>query len=725
MRILINELFGRGTVLVLVFLMYAASPMASESEPSHGDGEDRGDRHSHGHIEEVVVHAHPLGGDVSQSTTILVGEELEHAARQTIGETLGQSAGVHSASFGPAVGHPVIHGLSGTRVLVLENHVASMDVSATGADHGIAVEPFLADRIEVIKGSGALLYGSGAMGGTVDVHTDRVPSLVPERGFAGRVLFRADTASDTRYGGFRLDGGSGQWAWHLDGYASENGDMSIPGYAAMDPFHEEDHEEEEENHEGEADHDEEPPLKGVLENSYGDYSGAAFGGSFIDDRGHFGVAVVVRDWTYGLVGEHIHGAEERHDEEEEEHVDGAEADEHEDEHGDEASPWIDLEQVKIMSEFGLHDPLPGFASLEGSLAVSDYEHFEMEADGVVGTHFVNDAWDGRVVLESEQAGSWKTALGVQFGQRNLRVRGEEREAEPVETNHRAVFGVAQAEYGGVHLETGARLESVEHVFHDGQSRDFFATSFSLGVMVPVETWELTARLDRSMRAPVGEELSMSNVHLAIGGFEIGSLDLDEEEALNVSVAAHYRSEKLHITLEAYRYAFDNFIYQRHTTDDHDGLPVFQWSQTEATFVGFDAQARAELVTTAERTVDLIARYDRVATDVEDPNESHLPRIPPQRISVAAEITWNAFWGRVAYSRFFDQDDVTSYETPTDGYGNLDLEGEYATNLGDADLILFVAGRNLGDEEQREHTSFVKQEAPLAGRRVEAGVRIMF
>ena len=676
------------------------------------------------------MHAHPLGGDVSQSTTVLAGEELEHAARQTIGETLGQSAGVHSASFGPAVGHPVIHGLSGTRVLVLENHVASMDVSATGADHGIAVEPFLADRIEVIKGSGALLYGSGAMGGTVDVHTDRVPSLVPERGFAGRVLFRADTASDTRYGGFRLDGGSGQWAWHLDGYASENGDMSIPGYAAMEPFHEEDHEEEEGDHEGEEDHDEGPPLKsvlekGVLENSYGDYTGAAFGGSFIGDRGHFGVAVVVRDWTYGIVGEHIHGAEERHDEEEEEHVDGAEADGHEDEHGDEASPWIDLEQVKIMSEFGLHDPLPGFASLEGSLAVSDYEHFEMEAEGVVGTHFVNDAWDGRVVLESEQAGSWKTALGVQFGQRNLRVRGEEREAEPVETNHRAVFGVAQAEYGGVHLETGARLESVEHVFHDGQSRDFFATSFSLGVMVPVETWELTARLDRSMRAPVGEELSMSNVHLAIGGFEIGSLDLDEEEALNVSVAAHYRSEKLHITLEAYRYAFDNFIYQRHTTDDHDGLPVFQWSQTEATFVGFDAQARAELVTTAERTVDLIARYDRVATDVEDPNESHLPRIPPQRISVAAEITWNAFWGRVAYSRFFDQDDVTSYETPTDGYGNLDLEGEYATNLGDADLILFVAGRNLGDEEQREHTSFVKQEAPLAGRRVEAGVRIMF
>ena len=719
MRILVSQLTGRGLILVPVLLALAASPKASESGSSHDDEEDPGRQHSHGHIEEVIVHAHPLGGDVSQSTAILAGEELEHAARQTIGETLGQTAGVHSASFGPAVGHPVIHGLSGTRVLVLENHVASMDVSSTGADHGIAVEPFLADRIEVIKGSGALLYGSGAMGGTVDVHTERVPSHVPERGFAGRALLRGDSASDTRYGGFRLDAGGGQWAWHLDGYASSNGDLSIPGYAAMDQYEEEHHEEE-----GEEDHEEEAPVNGVLENSFGDYSGAAFGGSFIGDVGHFGVAVVLRDWTYGIVGEHVHGAEEHHDEEEGEHHD-EEADGHEEEHTDEASPWIDLEQVKIMSEFGVHDPLPGFASLEGSLAVSDYEHVEMEAEGVVGTRFVKDAWDGRVVLESEQTDPWKAALGVQFGRGELRVSGEEGEVEPIRTDHRAVFGVAQAEYGGVHLETGARLESVEHVFHDGQSREFLATSFSLGVMVPVGPWELTARLDRSMRAPSGEELATSNVHLAIGGFEMGSLDLDEEEAVNLSVAARYRSEKLRITLEAYRYAFDSFIYQRETTDDHGGLPVFQWSQTEATFMGFDAEARAELVTAAEHTVDLIARYDWVATDVDDPHESHLPRIPPQRVSVAAEFTWKAFWGRAAYSRFCDQDEVTSYETPTDGYGNLDLEGEYATYLGGADLILFVAGRNLGDEEQRQHTSFVKEEAPLAGRRVEAGVRILF
>ena len=717
---------GAQAVSCAVLSVVLVAPMAVAGESS--DESDHGHRHGgeHGHqIEEVVVHGHPLGGAVSQSTDILDAEELEHAVRQSIGETLAQTPGVHSASFGPAVSHPVIHGLSGTRVLVLENHVSSMDVSSSGSDHSIAVEPFLADRIEVIKGSGTLLYGSGAMGGAVDVHTHRVPAEVPET-LSGRVLIRGDNGSDSRYAGIRLDGGGGQWAWHLDGYSSENGDLAIPGYAALDPHHdeeEEDHDEEEEHH----DEDEEP-ITGVLENSFGDYSGGAFGAAYHGERGHFGAAIAVRDWTYGIVGEHAHGEEENLEEEHEaEHEEGEDED-HEDEHGEE-SPWIVLEQTKFMSEFGLHDPFPGFTSLEGSVVVSDYEHNELEGEGEVGSHFGNEAWQARVVLEAEPRGAWETAVGIQFGGSDL-VLGSEGEFEPVETSHQAIFGVAHGEFEGFGIETGARLESVEHVHASGQSLDFLASSISVGLVIPVEQWEFTARLDRSMRAPEGEELFAAGAHLAIGGFQMGSADLDEEQSLNVSVGAVFRSEGLEVKLTGYRYGFDNFIYQRETDDHddedhHDELPVFQWSQTEATLLGFDAEARFELLTEAQATADLVLGYDWVTTDVDDPHESHLPRIPPQRLSIAAEVTWKDVWGRVAYSHYADQDEVTSHETPTDGYGNLDIEGEYGTKLGEADLVFFIAGRNLGDEEQRQHASFVKDEAPLVGRRVEAGVRIWF
>ena len=737
---------------VVLALASAPTALSDESDEAPVDGEQ--DQQ----IDEVVVHGHPLGGAVSQSTDILDGEELDRAARQSIGGTLGQTPGVHSASFGPAVGHPVIHGLTGTRVLVLDDHAPSMDVSTSGSDHSVTVEPFLADRIEVVKGSGTLLYGSGAMGGAVDVHTRRIPTEVPEEALSGRVLIRGDTGSDARYAGFRLDGGGGGWAWHLDGYSGENSDLAIPGYAALDPHHDEEEdehhdEEEDEDHHEEDEHEE--PVKGVLENSFGDRSGGAFGTAFHGERGHFGVAVAVRDWTYGIVGAHAHGEEEHHDEEEEEHE--HEHDEHEDEHDEhedehhEANPWIVLEQTKFTSEFGLQKPFPGFASLEGNIVVSDYAHDEVESEGEVGSHFANEAWQARVVLEAEPRGAWESALGVQFGGSDF-VFGSEGEFEPVESSHWAVFGVAHTELDKVRLETGARLESVEHVDHGGQSLDFLATSASFGVVVPADEWEFTARVDRSMRAPEGEELFAAGVHLAIGGFQMGSADLDEEQSLNFSVGAAYRTEGLELKFEGYRYAFDNFIYQRETDDHddhedhddhddhedheddedhhddddhHDELPVFQWSQTEATLLGFDVEARFELFTEAEATADLVLGYDWVTTDVDDPHESHLPRIPPQRLSIAVQASWKDLWGRIAYTHYSDQDEVTSHETPTAGAGNLDIEGEYATRVGDADLVFFVAGRNLGDEEQRQHSSFVKDEAPLAGRRMEAGVRIRF
>lgn len=725
---------------LLVVLGLASAPTALSEE----SGEASADNEQDQRIDEVVVHGHPLGGAVSQSTDILDAEELDHAARQSIGETLAQTPGVHSASFGPEVGHPVIHGLTGTRVLVLENQASSMDVSSSGSDHSIAVEPFLADRIEVIKGSGTLLYGSGAMGGAVDVHTRRIPTEVPDA-LSGRLLIRGDTGSDGRYAGFRLDGGGGGWAWHLDGYSGDSDDLEIPGYAALDPHHDE----EEEHHDEEEDeehHEDEEPIKGVLENSFGDHSGGAFGAAYHGERGHFGVAIAVRDWAYGIVGTHAHGEEEHHDEHEDEHADDHEDEEaeHEDEHDEhgEESPVIAIEQTKFMSEFGLHDPFPGFTSLEGSFVVSEYELSESEEEGVVASLFGNDAWQLRAVMEAEPRGSWESAVGVQFGANDLTL-GSEGEFEPVESSHWAIFGVAHADFDEIKLETGARLESVEHTDHDGQNLDFLATSLSVGVAVPVEQWELTARLDRSMRAPEGEELFAAGAHLAIGGFQMGSADLDEEQSLNLSVGAVYRSEGMVLKLTGYRYGFDNFIYQRETDDhdeeedhededdhhdeddDHDELPVFQWSQTEATLFGFDAEARFALLTDAQATADLVLGYDWVTTDVDDPHESYLPRIPPQRLSIAAEVTWKDLWGRVAYSHHSDQDDVTTYETPTDGYGNLDIEGEYATRLGDADMVFFVAGRNLGDEEQRQHASFVKDEAPLAGRRVEAGVRISF
>lgn len=143
--------------------------------PDEEDEHERTAEHHHDIIEEIVVHAHMLGGDDrAQNVTLLDGEDLQRIAKGSIGETLGILPGVHSSSFDPSVGRLVINGLGETRVMVLENHHGTMDASSTGADHGVDVESFLADSIEILKGSGALFYGSGAIGGAVDMHTNRV-----------------------------------------------------------------------------------------------------------------------------------------------------------------------------------------------------------------------------------------------------------------------------------------------------------------------------------------------------------------------------------------------------------------------------------------------------------------------------------------------------------------------------------------------------------------------
>ena len=219
-------------------------------------------------------------------------DELERKAVDNIGATVGNEPGIHNSSFGAGAGRPVIHGLGGARVRIMEEQIDTLDVSVSSGDHAVTVDPFAAERVEVLKGSATLLYGSGAIGGVVDVQTGRIPHEVPERTH-GTLDLRGSDNGDGRNAAFRLDGGGGNVAWHLDAFAREADDYDIPGFAESaalraleeeEGHHDDEHgEHDDDEHEDEEGHDsehDEHEVRGHLPGSGVDVLGGAAGFSF-------------------------------------------------------------------------------------------------------------------------------------------------------------------------------------------------------------------------------------------------------------------------------------------------------------------------------------------------------------------------------------------------------------------------------------------------------------
>lgn len=703
-------------------------------------GQEEAEEERSGAIEEIVILGHPLSAEgLATPADVLAGEELERKVADTLGETVAGEPGIHNGSFGIAVGRPVIHGQGGPRVRIMEDRIDAMDVSVTSGDHAVTVDPFIAERVEIFKGSGTLLYGSGSIGGVVDIHTGRIPHAAPD-GLSGKLDLRWADNGNGGNGSFRLDGGSGNFAWHLDGFRREADDYEIPGYAesallrAMEEHEEHEHEEHEHEEEGheEDEHEEEEEAFGILPGSAQDMQGGAAGFSFIGERGFIGISVSNLNGEYGVPGhahEHGHGHEEEdhHDEEAHHEDEDHEEEEHEDEHEEEeGNPFIDLKQTRVDLEAGLTDPLPGFSNLNLRLGVNDYEHLEIEPSGEVGTAFENEAWEARVELTHLPVGGWGGAVGLQLSDRSFSVVGEEAFTLPVDSRAMGVFWVGERSFESFAVEAGARLENVEHEPASGADADFTTLSASLGAIMPLNNaWTATVLADYSARAPVGEELFSDGPHLATRSFEIGDPGLEEEQALNFSATLRGAGERWSVAGTVYYTQFNDFIFHAATGEEMDGLGVRRFSQADATFAGLDLEVSLIVANWGDATLEVRGLFDTVSAELDVSGNDNLPLLPPDRIGVGLAFNSGAFSANLDYVRASEQNSVTEFELPTEGYGDLRAHLRYGIERGSILTELYLRGRNLTGDEQRHHTSIVKDLAPAPDRTVEAGLRVRF
>lgn len=658
-------------------------------------------------VEEIIVQAHPLSAEgLAGAYSILDGEELDRQRAGSIGETLATLPGIHSASFGPAVGRPVIHGLDGPRVRVMEDRIDTLDVSVTSGDHAVTIDPFVAERVEILKGPATLLYGSGAIGGAVDVHTGRIPHDLPDAPISGRVELRGADNGDATNGALRLNGALGQIAWHVDGFTRDADEYDIPGFAESARLRAAEAAEEAE---GEGGEEEEEEVRGRLPGSQYETTGGAIGASWIGDWGFAGLSISGLDSEYGLPGGHEHeeGEEEAGEEEEE------------------GQPLLTLEQTRIDLEIGISDPLPGFESLNIRFGNNDYEHQEIEPNGEVATTFENKASELRIELMHEPILEFSGAVGIQAQVREFSALGEEAFIAPVDSDSIALFWLGERELGAGDLEIGGRVERVSFDPSDSESRRFTGGALSAGYVLPIQDYQLGINLDISQRAPVGEELYANGPHLATSSFELGDVDLDTERSRRLSATLRRNTGALRFEVTGYVTSFDNYIFARARGDELDDLPVFQFEQSDATYYGLDFDATAVLHEGNASSVELRFMADAVEGSLDTSGDDNIARLPPSRFGFGLDARWRELDVSLDWLRVSAQNDVAEFEFATDSYDDLSLFVGYRIAIDDVQMQAFLEASNLTDEEQRNHSSFIKDFAPNPGRTITAGLRVAF
>ena len=700
-------------------------------------------------LEEVVVTAHPLSaGGLAQAAVVLDGAQLERDLADNIGATVARQAGIHSASFGAAVGRPVVNGLSGPRVRIMEDRIDTMDVSVTSGDHAVTLEPALANRVEVLKGPSVLLYGSGAIGGVVDVQTGRIPQEQTE-GVSGRMIVRAADNGDQRNTALRLDGGGGQLAWHLDAFRRSANEYDIPGFAesarfrAAEEAEEEHHDDEDEHGEGEDHHDEDDhdehedehedeEVYGHLPGSQTEGRGGAFGASWVGERGFVGVSVSRLNYDYGLPGGHSHGHEDEHEDEHHDEEEGAHEDEHEDEahdehdeHEEEGNVTLDLEQTRFDFEAGIEEPFANASALNIRFASNDYAHVEIEPNGEIATRFAVDSYEGRVEIVQNDRQGLDGAGGLQFSERRFSAVGEEAYVPPVDTSNIGVFVAGEYELDGFDLESGARFERVRHDPMAGDGASFSVFSASLGAVVPVGDALFGIEGCYSSRAPVAIELYSHGAHLAVQSFEIGDPNLDVESAWHGSASLSWSGERARLNATVFAATFGDYIYSFADGTEEDGLPVRRYGQADAQLRGIDLAGSLTLAEFDGGSAALTFLADTVALTIDVSGNDNVPLVPPARVGMGLRVERGRYSADLDYLHVFEQSDHADFELPTDAYEDLRLHLAAEYELGNARLRAYLQGRNLTDDEQRHHASIVKDMAPAPGRTILVGAEVSF
>jgi iron complex outermembrane receptor protein len=660
---------------------------------------------------EIVITA-PLSRsreDVIAGVSVLSGAELVQNLRSTVAETLARTPGVSASSFGPSASRPILRGFQGDRVRVLTDGVGSFDASGASADHAVVINPLLAERIEVVRGPSALLYGSEAIGGVVNVIDTRIPRTIPKDGFRLTGQGTYGSAADERSGGVAVDvKASENIVLHADGSYLKSDDVRMGGYALSpalrrtalataagggDP-------------DGEIDFAGNAAVQDKLPNTQAKTWDAALGATLITETGSIGFAYSHYDSLYGVPIRYATALGE----------------------GQEA-PRLDVHQDRLDARAEIDANGAVLDKIRFRLGAARYRHYELEADNSIGTAFYSQGMEGRLELVQTEHGAWRGVVGGQFLYRDFNVVGDEAFLPRNQTDQQGVFTLQQLEFGKLKLEAGARFEHAvaeskpredQPQFITG-SRSFDLVSGSIGASYAITPGiRFGVNLSHSERAPSAEELFANGPHGGTEAFEVGDPGLKKEIANGGEAVMHIHGHGFDLEGSVFYQRFSNYIDDFPTGELEDGLPVFHSSQGDARYYGFEAEASVDLAHYGDTTIALDGLADYVNAQVI--HQSPVPRIPPMRFLAGIEAKGGRIFGRAEVEHVTKQDRIAAFETETPGYTMVNASIGIHPFEGNKGTSIILSANNLTDVVARRATSFLKDYAPIAGRDIRVTAR---
>lgn len=663
-------------------------------------------------LKEVTVTGNPLGAtDIIAPAASYGGTGLLLRSKTTLGETLDGEPGISSTYFGPNASRPIIRGLDGDRIRILGNGGAMIDASSLSYDHSVTSDPISIERIEVLRGPGALMYGGSAVGGVVNVIDNRIPreALFDEKGgVSGKLNLDMATGNREKGAGALLETGNNRYALHVDAFNRDTGDVQVP--VSLNCTR--------------------PGSTGFASricNSASKADGGAVGGSVFFDHGYVGASMGTYRSTYGTVAE------------------------------DNVSIRMKSDRAALEGE--IRDLGGFFKSVKGLYSQTDYTHTEFEG-ATPGTVFRNKGSDFRLETKHATFGNLNGVLGFQSEDTRFSADGTEAFAPYSKTSQKALFAYEEYGTGWGKVSFGGRLDSVKveslgnplvAAFVPG-SRNFSPSSYAAGALWNVApNWQLSTNLAYTERAPKDYELYAFGPHVATRAWETGNTALDKEKSTSLDLGANWTSGANSFKANAYTHYFKNYIALLATgntygqssralnpadangdgVDDNDPdnrvLPEQAYTGVRARFNGLEVSGNTRLLE-GVNTLDLGLRGDMVrATNLN--NGQPLPRIAPMR--AGATLKWaSGPWGAsLGFDYSAAQNRVAPGQRATAAYTLWNTAATYALKTGSVNTLLYARVDNLTNQLAYSATSVLTTtafpRAPLPGRSLKVGLQASF